>query len=91
VTASCLVRWIQKGVRIPGRTSVKLEAARLAGRYLTTPRPSPGSSTPNRDRHRKRPQPRALLDGGSVRPNAPPKNWNGSVSDDLSSKGRCRE
>lgn len=37
VTLSCLVRWIQNGVRGPGGDRVHLEAARLAGRWITTP------------------------------------------------------
>jgi hypothetical protein len=37
VTLSCLVRWILTGVKCPGGTLVRLEAARCAGRWLTTP------------------------------------------------------
>jgi hypothetical protein len=37
VTISCLVRWILSGVRGPGGKKVHLEAARLAGRWITTP------------------------------------------------------
>ena len=37
VTPSCLVRWILSGVRGPDGHCVKLEAARLAGRWVTTP------------------------------------------------------
>jgi hypothetical protein len=37
VTLSCLLRWILSGVRGPGGQRIKLEAARLANRWLTTP------------------------------------------------------
>jgi hypothetical protein len=37
VTLSCLVRWITAGVRGPDGERIRLEAARLAGRWLTTP------------------------------------------------------
>ena len=37
VTPSCLVRWITRGVKGPGGQRVKLEAARLAGKWITTP------------------------------------------------------
>lgn len=37
VTLSCLVRWITRGVTGPGGQRVKLEAARLAGKWITTP------------------------------------------------------
>lgn len=36
VTLSCLLRWTLQGVRVPGGV-VKLEAARCAGRWITTP------------------------------------------------------
>ncbi len=36
VTPSCLARWILQGVRGPNGSRVKLEAARLAGRHLTS-------------------------------------------------------
>jgi hypothetical protein len=36
VTLSCLVRWITRGVKGPEGQRVKLEAARLAGRWITT-------------------------------------------------------
>jgi hypothetical protein len=36
VTISCLIRWICDGIRTPGGGRVKLEAARLGKRYLTT-------------------------------------------------------
>ena len=37
VTLSCLVRWVLNGVRAPNGERIKLEAARLAGRWITTP------------------------------------------------------
>jgi hypothetical protein len=37
VTLSCLFRWITRGVKGPDGERVKLEAARLAGRWITTP------------------------------------------------------
>jgi hypothetical protein len=37
VTIGCLVRWITAGVIGPGGQRVRLEAARLAGRWVTTP------------------------------------------------------
>jgi hypothetical protein len=37
VTLSCLLRWITSGVIGPNGERIKLEAARLAGRWLTTP------------------------------------------------------
>jgi hypothetical protein len=37
VTLSCLVRWIQDGVRAADGNRVRLEAARLAGKWVTTP------------------------------------------------------
>jgi hypothetical protein len=37
VTPSCLVRWVRDGVRGPGGRRVRLEATRLAGRWVTTP------------------------------------------------------
>ena len=37
VTLSCLVRWVQDGVRAADGTRVRLEAARLASRWITTP------------------------------------------------------
>jgi hypothetical protein len=37
VTLSCLLRWITLGVIGPNGERIKLEAARLAGRWLTTP------------------------------------------------------
>jgi hypothetical protein len=37
VTLSCLLRWVQTGVRGPDGRRVKLEAARLAGKWVTTP------------------------------------------------------
>ncbi len=37
VTLSCLVRWVLTGVRGPDGQQVYLEAARLAGRWVTTP------------------------------------------------------
>jgi hypothetical protein len=37
VTPSCLVRWITIGVIGPGGERIRLEAARLAGRWVTTP------------------------------------------------------
>jgi hypothetical protein len=36
VTLSCLVRWITRGVRAPNGGRICLEAARLAGRWITT-------------------------------------------------------
>jgi hypothetical protein len=37
VTLSCLVRWVTDGVRGPEGERIRLEAARLAGRWITTP------------------------------------------------------
>jgi hypothetical protein len=37
VTLSCLIRWITSGVIGPEGQRVKLEAARLAGRWVTSP------------------------------------------------------
>ena len=37
VTLSCLVRWITSGVRGPNGQRIRLEAVRLAGRWITTP------------------------------------------------------
>ena len=37
VTLSCLLRWVLSGVRGPGGQRIKLEAARLANRWITTP------------------------------------------------------
>ena len=37
VSLSCLLRWVQTGVRGPGGHRIKLEAARLAGKWVTTP------------------------------------------------------
>jgi hypothetical protein len=37
VTLSCLLRWVTSGVFGPDGRRVKLEAARLAGRWITTP------------------------------------------------------
>jgi hypothetical protein len=36
VTLSCVLRWVLDGVRANGGEIVKLEAARCAGRWLTT-------------------------------------------------------
>lgn len=36
VSASCIWRWIFVGVRLPDGTTVRLEAARLSGRWLTS-------------------------------------------------------
>jgi hypothetical protein len=37
VTLSCLVRWVTEGVRGPSGQRVRLEAARCAGKWMTTP------------------------------------------------------
>jgi hypothetical protein len=37
VTLSCLLRWVLSGVRGPGGQRIRLEAARLANRWITTP------------------------------------------------------
>jgi hypothetical protein len=37
VSLSCLLRWVLVGVKGPGGTRIKLEAARLAGKWVTTP------------------------------------------------------
>jgi hypothetical protein len=37
VSLSCLFRWITTGVIGPNGQRIKLEAARLAGRWITTP------------------------------------------------------
>jgi len=36
VHASCVWRWMHDGVRLPDGTIVRLEAARLSGRWLTS-------------------------------------------------------
>jgi hypothetical protein len=36
VTLSCLIRWISPGVLGPSGERIKLEAARLAGKWVTT-------------------------------------------------------
>lgn len=36
VHSSCLLRWITSGVRLPDGSLIRLEAARLAGRWLTS-------------------------------------------------------
>jgi hypothetical protein len=36
VTASCVLRWVLTGVKVPGGGRVKLEAVRLGGRWLTS-------------------------------------------------------
>jgi hypothetical protein len=38
VTLSCLVRWVTSGVITPDGSRIKLEAARCAGRWLTSER-----------------------------------------------------
>jgi hypothetical protein len=38
VTLGCLVRWITNGVWGPNGHRIKLEAARLAGKWVTTPK-----------------------------------------------------
>jgi hypothetical protein len=37
VTLSCLLRWVMSGVIGPGGRRIRLEAARLAGKWVTTP------------------------------------------------------
>lgn len=37
VTLGCLLRWITTGVSGPNGMRIKLEAARLAGKWVTTP------------------------------------------------------
>jgi hypothetical protein len=37
VTLSCLIRWVTSGVRSPSGQRIRLEAARLSGRWVTTP------------------------------------------------------
>jgi hypothetical protein len=37
VSPSCVFRWVQSGVSVPGVGRVRLEAARCAGKILTTP------------------------------------------------------
>ncbi len=37
VSLSCLVRWVLNGARTPDGGRVRLEAARLAGKWITTP------------------------------------------------------
>jgi hypothetical protein len=36
VTASCVLRWVLSGVKVPGGGRMKLEAVRLGGRWLTS-------------------------------------------------------
>jgi hypothetical protein len=66
VTLSCLLRWISTGVMGADRQRIRLEAARLAGKWVTTPgairrfveaqtpcldaEPPPTSRTPGRRR-----------------------------------------
>lgn len=37
VTMSCLLRWVMDGVRLPDGSRLKLEAARIGGKWVTTP------------------------------------------------------
>jgi hypothetical protein len=37
VTLGCLLRWVSTGVIGPGGQRIRLEAARLAGKWVTTP------------------------------------------------------
>jgi hypothetical protein len=37
VTLSCVLRWVTEGVNDSAGTRIKLEAARLAGKWVTTP------------------------------------------------------
>jgi hypothetical protein len=37
VTMSCLLRWVMSGIRLPSGERVHLEAARIAGKWVTTP------------------------------------------------------
>jgi hypothetical protein len=37
VTLGCLIRWVSRGVKGPDGERIRLEAARLAGRWVTTP------------------------------------------------------
>jgi hypothetical protein len=37
VTMSCLLRWVMDGVRLPSGERIQLEAARIAGKWVTTP------------------------------------------------------
>ncbi len=34
---SCLVRWVLTGVKLPNGARIRLEAARLSGRWISTP------------------------------------------------------
>jgi hypothetical protein len=36
VTASCVLRWVLDGVKVPGGGRIKLEAVRLGSRWLTS-------------------------------------------------------
>ncbi len=36
VHTSCLLRWVRSGIRLTDGRTIRLEAARLAGRWLTT-------------------------------------------------------
>jgi hypothetical protein len=36
VTLSCVLRWVLQGVKGPGGTIIRLEAARLGGRWITS-------------------------------------------------------
>jgi hypothetical protein len=36
-TLSCILRWVLDGVKGPDGSRIKLEAARLAGKWVTTP------------------------------------------------------
>lgn len=37
VSLGCILRWVQDGVKLPDGSTVRLEAARCAGRWLSTP------------------------------------------------------
>ena len=36
VTLSCLLRWVQDGVKLPSGETVRLEACRMGGRWITS-------------------------------------------------------
>jgi hypothetical protein len=67
VTLGCMVRWILDGVRGPDGKRVRLEASRLAGKWITTPQAivrfleaqspkigNPGTEAPRSARARQR-------------------------------------
>jgi hypothetical protein len=70
VTLSCLLRWIMTGVVGFDGQRIRLEAARLAGRWITTPGAISRfirAQTPRRDENPSGPQPPAVRRRASER------------------------